>query len=192
MKHLHALSLTIAFALASVHAFAGCGSVPSKSASQRDHVTFVNAAYRPAQFVLIDHDSDDPSIVGMWNFVFTGTDGKTVVDFGYQQWHSDGTEITNSGGHDPATGNWCMGVWASTGNRGFKLNHFALSYDKTTGMLAAVINIKEQVTVSHNGESMSGTFSLNVYPYDATTGTTASSPVQTVTGWVSATRVTVN
>jgi len=61
----------------------------------------------------------------------------------------------NSGGHDPATGNFCMGVWTQTGNHSYKLNHYALSYDKTTGNLAVVVNIREQVSVAHGG----GTFS---------------------------------
>jgi hypothetical protein len=33
----------------------------------------------------------------------------TGIDWGFQQWHSDGTEITNSGGQLPATGNFSTG-----------------------------------------------------------------------------------
>ena len=164
---------------------------PAKSFN-RGQASFINAAYSPARFLLVDNDSDNAAIVGMWSVIFFLSDGKTVQDFGYQQWHSDGTELMNSGGHDPATGNWCMGVWAETGRNSYKLNHYALSYDKTTGTLAVVVNIKEQVTVGHNGNSFSGTFTLNVYPYDAATGTTATTPVQTITGPVSGTRVMVN
>jgi len=30
------------------------------------------------------------------------------LDFGYTQWHSDGTELMNSGGHAANTGNFCV------------------------------------------------------------------------------------
>ena len=59
------------------------------------------------------------SIVGMWNFQFVSK-GNTahnpsipdgaLLDFGYHQVHSDGTEIINSSGHAPATENFCLGV----------------------------------------------------------------------------------
>jgi hypothetical protein len=68
--------------------------------------------------------SASPSIVGLWSFQFiskgnaAGTpsipDG-AQVDFGYSQWHSDGTELLNSGSRAPATENFCMGVWQKTG-----------------------------------------------------------------------------
>src|ERR1700739_4669261 len=40
-----------------------------------------------------------PTIVGLWSVQFTAAN--QVVDFGYQQWHADGTEILNSGTHHP-------------------------------------------------------------------------------------------
>jgi len=90
------------------------------------------------------------SIVGMWNFqlVSEGNTGHNpsipdgaLLDFGYTQWHSDGTELMNSGGHAAATGNFCMGTWVRSGYFTYVLNHFALSYDPTTGNLAAKIHI---------------------------------------------------
>ena len=59
-----------------------------------------------------------------------------LIDFGYQQWHSDGTELINSGGHSPASANWCMGVWAQTGFLTYEMNHFPIAYNPTTGELA--------------------------------------------------------
>jgi hypothetical protein len=63
------------------------------------------------------------TIVGMWNIQFV-SQGNTAhnppipdgaqIDFGYSQWHSDGTEFMNSGGHAPATQNFCLGVWVRT------------------------------------------------------------------------------
>src|ERR1700693_508934 len=63
------------------------------------------ATFRPASLLMISsHDSDDVSIVGFCKLTFTAMgnpdkmppDG-TPIDSAYVQWHSDGTEIMNSG-----------------------------------------------------------------------------------------------
>ncbi|HUJ51680.1 MAG TPA: hypothetical protein VLW25_15830, partial [Bryobacteraceae bacterium] len=86
--------------------------------------------------------SSNASIVGLWNvqFVSQGNTGHNptipdgaLIDWGFNQWHSDGTELLNSGGHAANTGNFCMGVWGQTGFLTFEINHFALSYDATSG-----------------------------------------------------------
>ena len=123
------------------------------------------------------------AIVGMWSFQMTAGGG--TVDFGYQQWHSDGTELLNSGGRAPATENFCMGVWRQVGPSKYHLNHFALSYD-SSGTLNAKVNIKEDVTINANGTSYSGPFSLDVY--DPNSGTL----LQHVAGQVTAHRITAN
>lgn len=106
-------------------------------------------------------DFDDHSIVGMWAFTMTPTAGPG--DFGFQQWHSDGTELMNSGGRAPATENFCMGVWRQTGPGHYHLNHQALSYDPGTGQLNARVTIKEDVALDPSGNSFTGSFSLDVY-----------------------------
>ena len=100
------------------------------------------------------------TIVGMWSFTMTPTAGPG--DFGYQQWHSDGTELMNSGGRAPATENFCMGAWTQTGVGRYHLNHYALSYD-SSGTLNAKAIIKEDVTVAAGGASYSGPFTIDVY-----------------------------
>lgn len=110
------------------------------------------------------HEADLPaagihSIVGMWSF--RQTVGGNVVDFGFQQWHSDGTELLNSGGRAPATENFCMGTWTQPTPGHYHLNHMALSYD-TSGVLNAKVTIKEDVVLSATGMNFSGTFSLDV------------------------------
>jgi hypothetical protein len=112
------------------------------------------------------------SIVGMWNFQLV-SEGNTahnpsipdgaILDFGYHQIHSDGTEIINSGGHAPATENFCLGVWGQTGFLTYEVNHFPLSYNATTGALANLINLREKLTLSPSGASFTGTFTLDVY-----------------------------
>ena len=134
------------------------------------------------------------SIVGMWNFQFV-SEGNTghnpsipdgaIMDFGYNQIHSDGTEIINSGGHAPATGNFCLGVWGQTGFLTYEVNHFPLSYNATSGALANLINVREQLTLSPSGDSLTGTFTTDVYD-------TKGNHVDHVGGNVIATRVTVD
>jgi hypothetical protein len=69
------------------------------------------------------------SIIGYWKFAFTAPDGVTGIDWGFQQWHSDGTELTNSGGQLPATGNFCTGVWEQAGRGAYRLNHWAIAWN---------------------------------------------------------------
>lgn len=123
------------------------------------------------------------SIVGMWSFKMTA--GSATVDFGYTQWHSDGTELMNSGGRPPATENFCMGVWRQVAPSRFHLNHFALSYD-SSGVLNAKVNIKEDVTIDQSGANYSGPFTLDVY--DPNTNAL----LQHVAGQVTAQRVPAN
>ncbi len=134
------------------------------------------------------------SIVGMWNVQFLSKgdlshnppipDG-VVIDFGYSQLHSDGTEILNSGGHEPATENFCLGVWGQTGFLTYEVNHFALSYDLTSQALTNYVNIREQITLSPSGDSYAGTFTITIFD-------THGNQVDQVVGTTSATRVTVD
>ena len=78
-----------------------------------------------------DVQPDGGSIVGMWKFKFIAQNSPpipdgTLIDAGFAQWHSDGTEITNSS-RDPRTGNFCLGVWTKTGASTYKLAHQALN-----------------------------------------------------------------
>lgn len=110
-------------------------------------------------------DDDGARIVGFWKFSFVaegnnpGPPDGTPIDFGFQQWHSDGTEIINSGARAPATGNICMGVWKRTGGRTYKLNHFGLSFDPA-GNFVGPANIRVEVVLDHDGDSYSGTFTI--------------------------------
>jgi hypothetical protein len=135
-----------------------------------------------------------PSIIGMWSFQFISMgntthnpsipDG-TQLDFGYNQWHSDGTEVLNSGGRSPAQGNFCLGVWQKTGASTYQLNHFALNYDATTGTWLGKISVVETVTLSPGGTAYSGTFVYTVFD-------TKGNKTDHLTGQVTAQRVTVD
>jgi hypothetical protein len=128
------------------------------------------------------------AIVGFWHvkFISKGTgfipDG-TVVDMGFSQWHSDGTEILNSS-RPPATSNFCLGVWEKTGPFSYKLNHFALSSDLNGNMIGPA-NIREDVTLDAQGASYAGTFSIDQYD-------TSGNLLVHIIGEVKATRITVD
>lgn len=163
--------------VAAAPAYAGCGdNALLKSASWQGDASGL--------LKLANYDFDDDSIVGMWSVQFLA--GGATIDFGYQQWHSDGTEIMNSGGRAPATGNFCLGVWKQTGRSTYKLNHFALSYDPATGKINAKVNIKEDVIVDQRGDNFSGPFTFDVY--DPNSGAL----LQHIAGRVVGKRVTVN
>lgn len=114
----------------------------------------------------------------------------------YVTWHADGTELMNSG-RAPTTGNHCMGVWEQTGPSTFKLNHFPLAweFDANTPSTAqgtggadyiGPANIRETVTVSRDGSSYEGYFTLVQYAADEKT------VLADIAGVVNATRVTVH
>lgn len=130
-------------------------------------------------------------ITGFYQFTFTaegnagGPPDGTPIDAGFVTWHADGTEIMNSG-KPPAGGNFCMGAWVRTGVNTYKLNHYALNWTDDGKTFIGPVNIRENVTLAHGGNSYSGSFTLNQYAPD---GTTLLGGVQ---GTVSATRITVD
>jgi hypothetical protein len=123
------------------------------------------ASYQPAGGSLF-HDAfyqntDGVAIAGLWSFRMIV--GGQTADFGYQTWHSDGTELMNSGGRAPSTENFCQGVWKQTGDYTYHLNHWALSYDSSTGTLNGKVNIKEDVTLDTRALRYSGLFTIDIY-----------------------------
>lgn len=129
-----------------------------------------------------------PCAVGFWHakFVSEGTTGipdGTIIDMGFSQWHSDGTEILNSS-RAPATSNFCLGVWEKTGNHTYKLNHFALSSD-LHGKLIGPANIREEVTLDASGNSYTGKFTIDQFDLNGNT-------LAHVAGNISATRITID
>ncbi|HLJ49241.1 MAG TPA: hypothetical protein VKU01_24680 [Bryobacteraceae bacterium] len=139
-------------------------------------------------------NADSAPIVGMWNIQFLSEGNTThnpsipdgaMIDFGYNQWHSDGTEILNSGARAPAMENFCLGVWEKTGHSTYQLNHFALNYDPGTGAFMGKINIVELITLSPGGTMYSGTFTYSVFD-------TKGNKTDQLTGQVAAVRITVD
>jgi len=188
---------------------AGCGysSVPvpapqdrgqSDKRSSEPSLVFISAHNESGP----EEDAGLPAIVGLWHFTFVaagnnpGPPDGTIVDSGYVTWHSDGTELMNSG-RAPTTGHFCMGVWKQIARSTFKLNHYALAWawdpnTPATGPgtggadFVGPANIRAVVTVDHSGSHYTGKFTLIQYAPDGTT------VLATVTGNVTGTRITVD
>jgi hypothetical protein len=159
----------------------GCGYSPSeapaaaparpqhKSSEARGHFRLASLVMVSGRERISDDNSDSAGIVGLWKVKFTskgntgiGIPDGAPIDDGYATWHSDGTEIMNSG-RVPKTGSFCMGVWKQTGRSSYKLNHFALSWDPTGTTLIGPANIREEIVLDGNEKSYSGTFTIDQY-----------------------------
>jgi hypothetical protein len=160
---------------------AGCGSLSGLQSK---------GSVKPSAFLLgagqsadLGFGSGEASIVGLWRVKVVsvgnqaaGLPDGTELDQGYSSWHSDGTEILNSG-RDPSTGNFCLGVWKQTGRSSYKLNHYALNWTGLTvdakgnvildpqtkeplNTLTGPTNIREEVTLDGSRNSFEGTFTV--------------------------------
>jgi hypothetical protein len=140
-------------------------------------------------FLLISsHQGSNNGIIGFWKVKFlsegnTGIPDGTVLDNGFAQWHSDGTEIMNSS-KPPVTGDFCLGVWQKNGPSSYQLNHFALGFDSSSNFIGPV-QIQESVTVDRKADQYSGTFTIDQYD-------PMGNPQGHVAGNITATRVTVD
>jgi hypothetical protein len=167
-----AFSVTILAAAVASLANAQCVKLGSFQQSASPHRSWVGVV-SPAVFSADGYASlktspaaEQEPIVGFWKVKLLSEhnpgvpDGK-VLDQGYAQWHSDGTEIMNSS-RPPATSSFCLGVWEKTGPSTYKLNHFAISWNPN-GTLQGPANLQETVTVSKDQKSFTGTFSIDQY-----------------------------
>ena len=178
------------FALPSAHAVCGVPN-PKMAATlssfhpQPGRPRLLSAAYNPFDQV------DEQRIVGFWHVKFVSKGSGAIapdgaeIDAGYSQWHSDHTEIMNSGGRSPVTGDFCLGVWKQVGEHTYKLNHFAASWDSNGMNLIGPANIQETVTLDPNGDSFKGTFTIDQY-------TEAGNRVVHLQGIITGTRITVS
>lgn len=112
-------------------------------------------------------------ITGLWQFTFTsknnpGIPDGTQLDAGFVTWHADGTELMNSG-RAPQTGSFCMGVFRHTSVYGYKLNHYALSWDPTGTVFVGPTNIREQLKLDRSGNAYTGSVAITQFAADGTT-----------------------
>ena len=176
------MHLSLKYALISFGSLASLAICAPASAACGDAALLKPSAFHDNASSLFKPVNGIVSIVGMWSVRFVLPNGG-LFDFGYAQWHNDGTEILNSGSRAPSTQNFCLGVWTQEGPFKYKLNHFALGYDPA-GSLNGLVNIKEEVVVI--GDSYSGPFTVDVY------NPSNKALVAHVAGTVFGKRVTVN
>jgi hypothetical protein len=148
--------------------------------------------YQPggAHLLLADDVLNPSPIVGLWHVKFylkdtPGFKDGTEFDAGYSIWHSDGTEMTLSGGRPPLIGDVCMGVWKHLGHGVYKLNHFGASYDNSGLNLIGPARIQETVTLDRDRDSFSGPFTIDQY-------TEAGNLAGHFQGTITGTRITVD
>jgi hypothetical protein len=55
-----------------------------------------------------------------------------------------------------------MGSWKKTHHLHYVLNHFGISWD-TSGKFIGPANIREEITLSRDGSSFTGTFTIDQY-----------------------------
>jgi hypothetical protein len=99
-------------------------------------------------------------IVGLWQNVMTASEG-FVFDFGFQQFHADGTELMISGGVPPTIGNVCIGTWERAPGGVIKLVHVTWNWagdevigDPPTGYFWLEVTLR----TNDRGTAYTGTF----------------------------------
>jgi len=199
---LSAISLALIAAGLANNASAACTN-PAWSPEASDTSGLVSAVYHPSTDAagLMTVSNDHAAIIGLWKFELLSKstsknnnpmpDG-TLIDFGTAAWHSDGTELINSGIRNPADGDFCQGVWAKVNDSTFVLNHMALAW--MNGAYVGPARIAERVTVGPNGHHYWGTFKIVQYLATVSPGHEfdQDTALVTITGTVKATRITVN
>jgi hypothetical protein len=150
------------------------------------------------QYLLALVSGTDPTTRLSEGEIYTTAQGNTgpgappdgvPLDIGFTQWHSDGTEIINSG-RPPQDGSICLGVWEKTGKSRYKFNHFATGYDTANaptgiGNPTGPTHIVGDVMVSRDGKHYAGTFTLDAYD-------TSNTLIAHLVGVITATRITVH
>lgn len=192
------LAATAAFATAMLAASAGAQcigvSVTKAGFQASTRTNLMGGSYRP----VVDLVNPNAVIVGMWHVKLTATRVSNGVPFGpgtefdagYQQWHSDGTEMLNSA-RPPITQSFCMGVWSQTGPRSFTLNHFAISW-APDGTRTGPTSIVEEVTVAPNGQTFTGRFTITDYVEKDTPSGNSITFQDSIEGTVTGSKMDVN
>ncbi len=195
------LGIAIIAAVLAPGASAGCANLPPRPAAElgpNQHSYLVQAAYRPARFVLVDAPAG-ADVVGLWHVVFTqnANFGGGLFDDSYAAWHSDGTEIMNSGVHSPAYGNFCMGAWTKSGPSTYRLKHIALDYSmqpvgSTTP--SVIVILREEINVDRTGNHFTGSFTADIYaPYSSAFPATPGAHIASVgAGTITGNRITAD
>ena len=171
-----------ALLVAPLSLFGACGladGIRTKLSSARTSLAAPVGLAAPADEQAASAVLDHPAVTGLWDIKFYA-EGQ-LVDEGFDAWHADGIETLNDN-PPPATGNVCLGVFAQTGQRTFKLKHPSWVYDETNTNVIGIATIRETITMDRSGNGFSGTFTVDVVD-------TSGNPVGHTEGTVKATRI---
>jgi hypothetical protein len=114
----------------------------------------------PAAAAQGDASNGGGPIVGLWQNVMTASEG-FVFDFGFQQFHADGTELMISGGVPPTIGNVCIGTWERAAGGVIKLVHVTWNWagDEVIGDLpTGYFWLEVTLRTNDRGTAYTGTF----------------------------------
>ena len=166
-------------------ASAGCVNLPGFKAAAFQPISWQGKGeFGPGLPLLVaDRDDSVDGIVGFWIVTYVLPDG-TVFGNGFQQWHSDGTEIHYDTQAPAARGNVCLGIWKKTERSHYSLNHFFQNWDPTNNSLHDRGQIREEIDLDRSGDEHFGT--LTIDDYDP-----AGNLLVHIQGTVHATRITV-
>ncbi len=112
-------------------------------------------------------------IAGQWQVLMTafpGTANEFVFDFGFQQFHNDGTELMISGGVPPTIGNVCIGAWERDAGGVIRLRHMTWNWagnevlgDPPTGYFWLEVTLR----TNSQGTAYAGTWTAASYDLGA-------------------------
>jgi hypothetical protein len=172
------IGISVAFVLmqaASVNAQCGgtfddmaANAVSVQKNTRSELISKMSERYHDLSLLKSEFDQDeDGSIVGLWhvdfNIVVPGAPGPITIQTAFQIWNLGGTEVHNPK-VDPRGGSLCLGAWKQI--RGvYKLAHRVWSY-APDGTFLGTINLTESVRVSRNGQSHTGSFTLDFFDPD--------------------------
>jgi hypothetical protein len=111
--------------------------------------------------------------------------GGTVINVGFNVWHSDGTEWALDSAAPPFQGNTCAGAWEQIGRRTYRTIHPAFNYDAAGLNVVGVFIERVEITLSANGNRFEGKFTYDNYDFQ---GSLLSG---SVAGTLTATRISV-
>lgn len=114
-------------------------------------------------------------IVGQWQVVMTafpGTNNEFVFDFGFQQFHPDGTELMISGGVPPTIGNVCIGAWERDAGGVIRVRHMTWNWagnevlgDLPTGYFLLDVTLRTNAQgTAYAGHWRAASFNLGAGP----------------------------
>ena len=172
-------------------ASAGCPNLPGFKAGAVQPISWRGTGeFGPGSPLLVaDRDDSVDGIVGFWRVTYvskgnSGIPDGTVLVEGFQQWHSDGTEIHYDTQAAPARGDVCLGIWKKTGRSHYTLNHFFQNWDPTDNSLHDRGQIREEIDLDRSGDEHFGTVTVDSYDLEGNL-------LVHLQGTVHATRITV-